>query len=190
MRNLRASWQLWKGQNKTTRQILEMLIFVALLSAGVGALLSGDWAGLLLNFGTEMGGAVVTFVLIEQVIGSGKRKSDLIAQLGSTINEEAKRAVEELRRHGWLRDGSLRGIELMGANLREAGLSGADLQNAALVGTALQGANLLRAKLQGVYLLETEFDEHTILPDGSTWTPHTNMARFIDPEHPDFWSPG
>ena len=27
-----------------------------------------------------------------------------------------------------------------------------------------------------------------LLPDGSQWTPETDMARFTDPEHPDYWN--
>jgi uncharacterized protein YjbI with pentapeptide repeats len=162
MRNLRASWQLWKGQNKTTRQILEILILVALLSSGVGALLSGDWPGLLLNFGTEMAGAVVTFVLIEQIIGAGKKKSDLIAQLGSTINEEAKRAVEELRRHGWLKDGSLKGLRFDHANFNGALLSQADFQGAKLVNANLQNADLRMSNLEAADLSSAHMQAATL----------------------------
>jgi len=28
-----------------------------------------------------------------------------------------------------------------------------------------------------------------ILPDGSKWTPDTDMTRYTDPNHPDFWQP-
>ena len=36
-------------------------------------------------------------------------------------------------------------------------------------------------------LEKVEFNEKTKLPDGKKWTPDTDMARFTDPEHPDFW---
>jgi len=41
------------------------------------------------------------------------------------------------------------------------------------------GAHLERAKLA----------EHTTLPDGTRWKPDTDLARFTDPDHPDFWRP-
>jgi len=47
-------------------------------------------------------------------------KADLIAQMGSSVKDVAIAAVEELRRHGWLCDGSLQGAILSGANLEGA----------------------------------------------------------------------
>ena len=34
-----------------------------------------------------------------------------------------------------------------------------------------------------------QFDEQTILPDGTNWTTQTVIARFTDPQHPYFWQP-
>lgn len=70
------------------------------------------------------------------------------------------------------------------ANLSNANLQGALLRNANLRGAHLSGANLLNATLTYV-----QFDEDTSLPDGTDWTPDTDMTRFTDPEHPDFWNP-
>lgn len=33
------------------------------------------------------------------------------------------------------------------------------------------------------------FDERTILPDGTFWTSETDVRRFTDRNHPDFWKP-
>jgi uncharacterized protein YjbI with pentapeptide repeats len=49
--------------------------------------------------------------------------------------------------------------------------------------------NLGGANLQGAILKRANLDEFTILPDGTKWTPDTDMARFTDPDHPDFWRP-
>jgi uncharacterized protein YjbI with pentapeptide repeats len=73
-------------------------------------------------------------------------------------------------------------------------LQGATLQRARLLRTNLQQANLFDANLQrailiAVNLQEAYMDEDTTLPDGTKWTPDTDMARFTDPGHPDFWSP-
>ncbi len=85
--------------------VLLVLIVVALVSS-LGALRWGnqEWDGLVLNFGTEMAGAVVTYALLELFIGRREeeeaKKADLIAQMGSVVRDEAIRAVEELRHHG------------------------------------------------------------------------------------------
>jgi len=87
------------------------------------------------------------------------------------------------------------------ANLQKADLSLANLQEAILAGANLKGAIMWDANLElaelvaGVYMgmkdnpetWEAEFDETTILPDGTNWTPDTDMERFTDPKHSDFW---
>ena len=208
-----------------------------------------DWKGLALNLVTELVGAALTYTLFELVIGRmekreaereaeekelGAKKADLIAQMGSSVKDVAIAAAEELRRHGWHRDGSLQGAFLPGANLPGASLFNADLQRANLAAANLQGANLgganlqwaflvyanlqganlrrtdlqeahladanlqrarlLAANLHGVYLDRADLQgatlsEDTVLPDGTKWTPDTDMARFTDPTHPDFWRP-
>jgi hypothetical protein len=84
-----------------------------------------------------------------------------------------------------------------GADLGCVNLNDANLRTANLRGTNLQGADLSGANLQGAHLTDAIFDEDTILPDAeydsgiypSYWTPDTDMARFTDPDHPDFWDP-
>jgi hypothetical protein len=209
---------------------------LVLVGLALGALVSSSWAlwrtcdleGLALNFGTEMVGAAVTYLLLGLFVGRGERreaeKADLIAQMDSIERTLAIGAVEELRRHGWLSDGSLQGADLSSANLEGADLSSANLQGADLrlanlqgvdlKGANLQGADLRLGKLQDAILADADlrgadlcwanlqgaslyqanlqgagFDEHTTLPDGTAWTPDTDMARFTDPDHPDFWQP-
>lgn len=81
----------------------------------------------------------------------------------------------------------LRQSNLLLANLQGARLRFANLQGANLWGAELQGANLLQANLQGARLAEAWFDEHTVLPDGTAWTPYLDIAQFTDPEHDGFW---
>jgi len=90
----------WRSLDDTTRKILYVLAIAALITALPAAALSGDWSGLFLNLGTELAGGAVTFVLLDQVLGTSRRKRELIAQMGSSVNDEAIRAVEDLRRHG------------------------------------------------------------------------------------------
>jgi hypothetical protein len=74
------------------------------------------------------------------------------------------------------------------ANLAGANLSGADLRGVNVREVNLAGADLSAAKLEGANLTDALFDETTILPDGSNWSPQTDMARFTDPGHPEFFA--
>jgi hypothetical protein len=89
----------------------------------------------------------------------------------------------------------LEGAHLTGAHLEGAHLFRAQLDDANLTGAQLDGANLCEANLQNAQFgiddfgLKTTFNEKTILPDYTMWTPETDMTRFNDPNHPDFWKP-
>jgi uncharacterized protein YjbI with pentapeptide repeats len=81
-------------------------------------------------------------------------KKALITQLRSKLSNKA---VVELRRFGWLTDGSLEGMQLDGAhlaesNLRHAHLSGANLMRADLSNAFLTEASLMRADLSNAWL--------------------------------------
>lgn len=67
----------------------------------------------------------------------------------------------------YLSGANLSGANLIEANLIEANLIGANLSRADLSGANLRGANLGGANLRG-----------SILPDGRTWTPETDMSVF------------
>jgi uncharacterized protein YjbI with pentapeptide repeats len=102
---------------------------------------------------------------------------------------------------------NLQGVDLLEANLQGALLNGANLQGADLRGVNLEGALLNKANLQEVDLLDANLQkadlegaeleradlegarlgEETILPDSTLWTPDTDMARFTDSDHPNFW---
>jgi hypothetical protein len=101
----------------------------------------------------------------------------------------------------FLLEADLQAANLHVANLQKAYLRRANLQGANLEGAKLQGANLYKANLRNANLQTALFDETTILPDaqylgrdeGSSgifdkhWTPETDMKRYTDPQHPDFW---
>ena len=104
---------------------------------------------------------------------------------------------------------NLTGATLSEANLQSAvlpsaNLAGADLWEANLAGVLLYecnlvGANLFGANLAGVNLKKAIFDDKIVLPDAiynhqtktydKYWTPDTDMTRYTDPDHPDFWQP-
>lgn len=81
----------------------------------------------------------------------------------------------------------LQRADLMGASLLRANLRLANLEGTYLVAAELQGADLWIANLKGAELSYAKFDEQTVLPDGAYWTPNTDLDRFTDPDHPNFW---
>ncbi|MBZ0299744.1 MAG: pentapeptide repeat-containing protein [Anaerolineae bacterium] len=83
-----------------------------------------------------------------------------------------------------LKDSYLRLVDL-----RNAGLACADLRGAILTLANLEGASLMHANLAEATLTDVQFDGLTILPDGSKWLPSTDLSRFTDPTHPDYWRP-
>ena len=89
----------------------------------------------------------------------------------------------------------LQGAILFGARLQEADLAYATLQGAVLNGAHLRGATLEAANLREAFLASADLeaaklDESTILPDGTEWTPDTDLARFTECDHPESWHPG
>ena len=78
---------------------------------------------------------------------------------------------------------SLRAAQLNWTFLLNANLQNADLRNANLEHAVLIGANLQDATFNE----NTTFDSHTCMPDDQYWTPSTDLGRFTDPLHPDFW---
>ena len=79
----------------------------------------------------------------------------------------------------------------------------ANLENADIRYCDLSGALLFCAYFEGATFENVTFDENTILPDAvevgwddserqifdKHWTPDTDMSRYTDPNHPDFWKP-
>lgn len=87
---------------------------------------------------------------------------------------------------------SLEGATLSRADLHWAHLNDADLSGTDLRQANLKGANLEYANLSGASLIHTNLRmahlRGATLPDGSRWMPSSDLARFTDPAHPDFWS--
>jgi len=91
----------------------------------------------------------------------------------------------------------LRMANFTGADLRYAELENADLDGAILDAADLRGANFTGANLSGA-CLELRFDEKpfsaakfdgaTILPDGTNWSAETDLRRFTNPDHAEFWA--
>ena len=136
-------------------------------AAGLTVAEGGNWLhntlawldGFAQNFGTEMIGAAITFVLLEVMLArrrerdaEEREKARLILQMGSPDNAFAVEAARQIRMRGWLTDGSLTGIHIDQANLAGADLSGAKLVGVNMFGINLTAASLLVANLAKVQM--------------------------------------
>ena len=81
----------------------------------------------------------------------------------------------------------LRKAQLQKANLQRAVLLSADLRETDLSDVDFAGADLSEAQLEGAKLKRSHFDATTMLPDGTRWTSATDITRFTNSDHPDFW---
>ena len=100
-----------------------------------------------------------------------------------------------------LGDADLQSANLHNSNLRDAVLLRANMSNARLTYVDFTGANLKDAILSGADLTGAFFDEKTVLPDANPtgrdadgklifdkhWSADTDMTRYTNPAHPDFW---
>lgn len=78
---------------------------------------------------------------------------------------------------------------MYGAIFTNADLENAYMLNADARAADFSGADLLDAYLEGVLFDEnTVFSEETRLPDGSMWTPDTDLSRFTDTSQAAFWN--
>ncbi len=81
----------------------------------------------------------------------------------------------------------LKGAVLSSATLEASDLRCVNLRDALLTSTIFTAANLIDVDLQGAKLDKTVFDSTTTLPDGTSWAANTDLTRFTDPAHPQFW---
>lgn len=106
-----------------------------------------------------------------------------------TATLESANAAKANLQMAYLRSADFRGADLTGANLLEADLRWTDLRRAILVKAHLRGADLGAARLEGARLGLEVFDTSSRLPDWTTWTTATDMAKFTDPKHSEFYEP-
>ncbi|MEL7236777.1 MAG: pentapeptide repeat-containing protein, partial [Chloroflexota bacterium] len=99
----------------------------------------------------------------------------------------------------------LQGATLNGTCFQGTDLHAADLRGVTLADVDLRGAELTICSMEGATLENVLFDENTVLPDARIlpqdviratgkrfdryWTPDTDMTRYTDPEHSQFWQP-
>jgi hypothetical protein len=142
-----------------------------LLVAGIAILILGyrcqhpegfNWSALTsdlyANVGVDFVSIAITVLGIDalnQRREARMEKRRLVREMGSRDNGVALRAVQELREYGYLSDGSLHSVWLMGANLEGAELYSADIRGAALHSANLRGAELIGANLSRAALWQT-----------------------------------
>ncbi len=80
----------------------------------------------------------------------------------------------------------LTNTDLSNANLRHVNFVNADLESADFYDSDLTYA-VFRSPFKGVWgqLIEATFNSETVLPDGTNWTPETDMRRFTNPDYVD-----
>lgn len=172
--------------------MLVILVGIAIVTGAISSSLRVSpsavqwWENALLNFSTEMLGALLTFILIDLVIGGREKreaeereetrrlKRRLIKRLRSPNNEITASAAGELRHRGWLENGTLESAYLSHANLRGVDLSNADLEGARLTraklqDTVLSGANLEGSTLKVEQLSQAYSLREAIMPDGQKY---------------------
>jgi hypothetical protein len=165
-----------------------IILIIGFLLGAVWFKGTDDGLGYLTNLYTEIISIGMTLVILDRINeyrDTQRLKRRLVREAGSKAQNTAVSAVDWLRHEGWLTgdDGFLTGVLLTAANLE-----GANFNDANLEGTNFNNANLTGARLFSATLSDADLI-YAILPDGSRWTPETDMTRFTDYKHPDFWQP-
>ncbi len=127
------------------------------------------------NLVPEAVGIIFTVAIIDRLNiwrEEQQLKKRLVEQLGSRVNAVAVAAAEGLWANGWWSDDTLEE-----AHLERADLRGVDFGKANLTGVRFHHPRYGAAR----------FDETTIMPDESKWSPETDLAVFTDPENSQYW---
>jgi uncharacterized protein YjbI with pentapeptide repeats len=151
-----------------------------------------DFRGLMGNISSELGGAVVTYLLIDRMIAIKERQEEkddedavLRAHLLTRLfdsNEAAVRSVlTEMREHGWIEDGSFTEVSLMNINLSACDLykfNGrcADMELARLADADMYLANLEEANLKEAMMEHCRL-QRANLTGASLWAANLQSAN-------------
>src|SRR5574341_1341491 len=144
------------------------------------------------NISTELVSIAITVLVIDALNerrAIQQEKENLILQMSSPTNSIAREAVRVLRMRGWLTDGTLKGSNLLRANLRKAYLEKADLRDVFFYKVDLQGAYLQWSNLEGARKLEeyqlaqVKYFRGAIMPDGSCYNGRFNLIGDLNWAH-------
>lgn len=159
----------WERLNPMAQFIILVLAAGTLIPLLVVIASGRDIVDVLLTIGSEMGSALVIFILFDYLLDVRERRAadlrkrhqmqdQLIRELGSRVGDISGRAAEQLRERGWLTDGTLERAHLNDADLEGIDLSGAALPYAYLGMANVQRANLSAADLRGVNFYHTRLE--------------------------------
>ncbi len=174
------------------QMILVVLVTISLAMGVFASVVDGkfEWRGLLGNLATELFGGVVTYMLIERIIGGRERdesdKKRLLSQIRSTNGAVVQLAIGELIQRGWLYDGTLESASLSHSNLFEGRLRGAVLRGANFHRATLTRASLWKADLTGArnlteaQLASARSLQHAIMPDGQLYDGRYNLEGDLE----------
>ncbi len=125
----RSHWRdkpvLAPDQQQLFNRILSAILLLIIV-VWIGGMLFSNDGGYAINLYTEVISIFFTVAIIEVLNERRARralKRDLIYRMGSNVSEEVVRAFEEVRRNGWLYDGSLDKANLCNANMQGIKLS-------------------------------------------------------------------
>ncbi len=141
-----------------------------------------------LNY-SDLSGANLTGANLESASISNSLLSNtmLVASILQDVNLAQSNLESANLENAHLENASLRDANLESTSFKDANLKSVDMRGANFLDTHLEGANLKGANLENASWLAVYMTFETILPDGTYWKDSTDMMRFIDPAHPDFW---
>ncbi|MCE2471910.1 MAG: pentapeptide repeat-containing protein [Anaerolineae bacterium] len=170
------------GQQEQIMQHLKQHMSFYRACLGLAVLIIAFFVGLILfrrhhddfglNLFTELLGIAVTVAGIDALRAYRTRersieelKIDLVIDTRSRSNHNAVRAVEQLRKRGWLTgdSGLLKGEKLLWANLKGANLYGANLNNSDLMYAKLSKADLRHADMNGAQLFNAKMNKSYLM---------------------------
>jgi hypothetical protein len=155
---IKEIWESYPALYLIAGFILGLVFFPAIQS------INSDYVAFLSNLAPEAVGILVTVFLIDRLYSIRDEarqlrelKERLVREAGSSSNETAKKATDELRDKDWLTgpDGLLKGKHFEGANLRGANLKWANLENATFYEVNLVEADLTGAKMAYTHMYST-----------------------------------
>lgn len=171
----------------SSRHIAIFLLFIALVLGISGFRLENLVQDYVPNIVTECISIAITILIIEELNVRRERKNlrnRLKRELWSKDQGISLRAINELREHGWISDGSLENISLPysvldRAELKGVVLNGADLQNSSLQRAYIGHAQLRNIDFSNANLTSTIFN-HSDLTGSDFTGAITENASFED----------
>src|SRR5690349_19144514 len=181
-------WSQYDSHERTFI-ILAALLVTSVLFAIPAA---QDFRGMFGNIASELGGAVITYMLIDRMIGikeqqevqdqtKTRERDRLLRQLSNPDAQAAGEALTRLRELNYLDDGTLKnapathanlhGADLYKANFQSADLEMADLSEADLYMASFERASLSDANLQDARLQRAK------LSGANLWSANLQNAK-------------